>query len=159
MAGTPKKSQRNAESLPFIRENVLAAFPKKYWLVPSQKNLYLLAFTLHSHKPMARKKRNITGLRSQPKLTPSHIKSTDDVPPIANSDLPLSSDADPDTDEEEWCPNLQFDSGKPKWDASDTEDDIDSEDKQDFLDSKEEQQPGVNIRRYRNKGLYIAWDS
>ena len=78
------------------------------------------------------------------------------MPLISNSDLPQSSDADPDPDEEEWCPNLQFDYGKPKWDALDTEDDIDSEDKQDFLDSKEEQWPGVNIKRYRNNGLYIA---
>jgi len=92
---------------------------------------------------MAKKKRNITGLRNQPKLTPSLIASTD-APPISNSDLPQSSDAqleaadpDPDRDEEEWCPNLQFDSCKPDWDASDTEDDIDSEDEQDFLDSKE----------------------
>jgi hypothetical protein len=59
-------------------------------------------------------------------------------------------------DEEVWCPNLQFDSCKPDWDASDTEDDIDSEDEQDFLDSKEEQRPGVNVRKYRNNGLYVA---
>jgi hypothetical protein len=105
---------------------------------------------------MAKKKRNITGLRNQPKSTPSHVESTD-VPPISNSDLPQSSDAQAaDPDEEEWCPNLQFDSCKPEWDASDTEDDIDSEDEQDFLDSKEEQRPGVNIRRYRNNGLYVA---
>jgi hypothetical protein len=64
--------------------------------------------------PMARKKRNITGLRGQLKLTP-HVQSTD--VPSTNSDLPQSSDADPDPDEEEWCPNLQFDSGKPQWDA------------------------------------------
>ena len=31
-----------------------------------------------------------------------------------------------------------------------------NKDEQDFLDSKEGQRPGVNIRRYRNNGLYIA---
>jgi hypothetical protein len=85
--------------------------------------------------PMARKKRNITGLRGQPKLAiSSRVKNTDsDVPLISNSDLPQSSssasDPDPDSDEEEWCPNLQFDSSKPEWDTlldTDLEDDIDS---------------------------------
>jgi hypothetical protein len=59
--------------------------------------------------------------------------------------LPQSSASDPDPDEEEWCPNLQFGSSKPEWDHdtlldTDSEDDIqvDSEDEQDFLDSKEE---------------------
>jgi len=108
---------------------------------------------------MAKKKRNITGLRNQPKLTPSHVKCTDLPLQISNLDLPESSNAqatDLDPDKEEWCPNLQFDSCKPEWDASDTEDDVDSEDEQDFLDSKEGTRPGVNVRRYRNSGLYIT---
>jgi hypothetical protein len=51
---------------------------------------------------MAKKKCNITGLRNQPKLTPSHVESTD-VLPISNSDFPQSSDAQAaDPDEEEW---------------------------------------------------------
>jgi len=35
-------------------------------------------------------------------------------------------------------------------------DNVDSEDEQDFLDSKEGERPRVNIRRYRNSGLYIT---
>jgi hypothetical protein len=105
---------------------------------------------------MAKKKRNITGLRNQPKLAPSHVKHTDLPPRIFNFDSSDVQATDPDSDEEEWCPNLQFDSCKPEWDASDTEDDVDSEDEQDFLDSKEGERPGVNVRRYRNDGLYIA---
>ena len=78
---------------------------------------------------MAKKKskQNITGLQNQPKLAPSHVESTDFVPPISgSSDTLQNSNGQPDSDEEEWCPNLQFDSSKPDWDASDTEDDIDS---------------------------------
>lgn len=106
---------------------------------------------------MAKKKRNITGLRNQPKLTPSHVEQPIQI--RSNLDLPESSDAqatDPELDEEEWCPNLQFDSSKVEWDASDTEDDVYSEDEQDFLDGKEGEWPRVNVRRYRNDGLYIA---
>src|SRR5271155_5934148 len=62
---------------------------------------------------------------------------------------PAGSNGQPDLDEEEWCPNLQFDSSKPDWDASDTEDEPD------FLD-KAEKRPGVNVRKYRNNGLYVA---
>ena len=109
---------------------------------------------------MAKKKskRNITGLRNQPKLAPSHVENTDSVPLISSSwDTSQVSDRQSDSDEEEWCPiNLQFDSSKPDWDVSDTEDDIDSEDEQDFLDKKEEQRPGVNVWKYRNNGLYVA---
>ena len=108
---------------------------------------------------MAKKKskRNITGLWNQLKLAPSHVESTDSVPPISrSSDTPQGSNGQPDLDEEEWCPNLQFDSSTPDWDASDTKDDIDSEDEQDFLDKKEEKRPGVNVRKYRNNGLYVA---
>ena len=108
---------------------------------------------------MAKKKSkwNIIDLQNQPKLVPSHVESTDSAPPIFSSwDMPQVSDGQPDLDEEEWCPNLQFDSSKPDWDVSDTEDDTDSEDEQDFLDKKEEQQPGVNVWKYRNNGLYVA---
>jgi hypothetical protein len=49
---------------------------------------------------------------------PSRVKNTDsDVPLISNPDFPQSSASDPDPDEEEWCPNLQFDSSKPEWDT------------------------------------------
>ncbi|KIK05440.1 hypothetical protein K443DRAFT_3919 [Laccaria amethystina LaAM-08-1] len=105
---------------------------------------------------MAKKKSkpNITGLQNQSNPVPSHVESTDATPQISGVlDAQIKQ---VDLDEEEWCPNLQFDSSKPNWDASDTEDDIDSEDKQDYLDKKEQPQPGVNIRRYRNNGLYVA---
>ena len=91
---------------------------------------------------MAKKsKKNITGPQNQP-IIPSHAENTDAVSLISGSlDTPCVSNvqADLDLDEEEWSPNLQFNSSKPNWDASDTEDDIDSEDEQEFLDKKEEQ--------------------
>jgi len=163
LASTPKKivkirkkcgiaSFRSEEHVPRISKNIIESFPHK-----KNFDFQLSHFILTRLSLMAKKKRNITGLRNQPKLTPSHVES---VPPISNSDLPQCSDAQAahslDPDEEEWCPYLQFDSSKPEWDASDTEDDVDSEDEQDFLDSKEEQRPGVNTRRYRNDSLHIA---
>ena len=51
---------------------------------------------------------------------------------------------------------MQFDSSKPKWDADEWEDEIDSEDEEDFLDSIGEEKPGVNARKYRNKRLHFA---
>ena len=100
---------------------------------------------------MAKKKskRNITGLFSRWK----HRFCAPYLPLLGYT---TGSNGQPDLDEEEWCPNLQFDSSKPDWDASDTKDDIDSEDEQDFLDKKEEKRPGVNVRKYRNNGLYVA---
>jgi hypothetical protein len=38
-----------------------------------------------------------------------------------------------------------------------SEDNIDSENEEDFLDKiVEEEKPGVNLRKYRNKGWYVA---
>ena len=54
--------------------------------IQSIQDSYINSRTDHSHKAVS-EKRNITGLRGQPKLTPSHVKSTD-VPPISNSDRP-----------------------------------------------------------------------
>jgi hypothetical protein len=49
-------------------------------------------------------------------------------------DAPGISHVQANLDEEEWCPNLQSGSSTPNWDASDTEDDIDSED---FLENND----------------------
>lgn len=107
---------------------------------------------------MAKKKikRNITGLRNQPKPVP-FVENTDAVPPISNSsETQYVSHEQTDLDEEERCPTLQLDSCKPNWDAPDTRDDIGSEDEQDFLDSKEQQRPGANVSKYKNNGLHVA---
>ena len=99
---------------------------------------------------MAKKKikRNITGLRNQPKAVPS-VENKDAELSISNSsETQYVSHEQTDLDEEE----------KPRWDAPDTEDDIGSEHEQDFLDhdGKEEQRSGVNVRKYRKYGLYVA---
>ena len=61
------------------------------------------------------------------------------------------------TDDEEWTPNLPFDSNKPVWNDKESEDNIDSENEEDFLDKiVEEEMPGVNPRKYRNKSWYVA---
>ena len=58
--------------------------------------------------------------KNQSELAPSHAESTDSVPPVSSSsDVPQVFNRQPDLEEEEWCPNLQFDSSKPDWDASD----------------------------------------
>ena len=83
---------------------------------------------------MAKKKikRNITGLRNQPKAVPS-VENKDAELSISNSsETQYVSHEQTDLDEEEPCPNLQLDSCKPNWDAPDTRDDIGSEDEQDF---------------------------
>ena len=54
---------------------------------------------------------------------------------------------------EEWVPNVEFDS---RWDDESGSDDIESDDEEDFLDKIEEERPGVDPRRYRNKGLSVA---
>jgi len=146
------KNRRNQEK---VRNRFLSS---RGTCSPHFQNILLsstLAIKLLTNSLMAKKKskRNITGLRNQPKLAP-HIESMDAV---SNSGSPQVPNEQTDlTDEEEWCPNLQFDSYKPDWNASDTEDDIDSEDEQDFLDRKPKQKPGVNVRKYRNSGLYVA---
>jgi len=63
---------------------------------------------------------------------------------------------DNDADDEEWMPNLPFDSNKPMWNDEESEDDIDSENEEDFLDKVVEEKPGVNPRKYRNKSWYVA---
>ena len=73
---------------------------------------------------------------------------------------PVSSDPriDNDADDEEWMPNLPFDSNTPMWNDEESEDDIqlDSENEEDFLDKIVEEKPGVNLRKYRNQGWYVA---
>jgi hypothetical protein len=50
--------------------------------------------------------------------------------------------------DEEWVPNVEFDSNKVKWnDESGSEDDIESVNEEDFLDKTEEERPGVNPRK------------
>ena len=73
---------------------------------------------------------------------------------------PVSSDPriDNDADDEEWMPNLPFDSNKLMWNDEESEHDIqfDSENEEDFLDKIVEEKPGVNPRKYKNKGWYVA---
>jgi hypothetical protein len=62
-----------------------------------------------------------------------------------------------DADDEEWVPNQPFDSNKPMWNDEKSEDDIDTKNEEDFLDKiVEEEKPGVNLRKYRNKNWYVA---
>ena len=70
-------------------------------------------------------------------------------PQIDNIDSPDDADG-------EWIPNIQLDSNKPVWNGEESEDDIDSENEDDFLDKIEEEKPGVNLRKYRNKTLIRA---
>ena len=110
--------------------------------------------------PKKKSRRDISGLKNQPKLTtdsshtnePMSCASDTAVPPVS-PDPRIDNDAD----DEEWTPNLPFDSNKPMWNDEESEDDIDSENEEDFLDKiVEEEKPGVNPRKYRNKGWYVA---
>ena len=50
-----------------------------------------------------------------------------------------------------------IDNNKLMWNDEESEDDIDSENEEDFLDKIfEEEKPGVNPRKYRNKGCYVT---
>ena len=78
-----------------------------------------------------------------------HVLQT---PPLMSPDSWINNDAD----DEEWTPNLPFDS-KPMWNDEELEDDIDRENEEDSLDKIiEEGKPGVNLRKYRNKSWYVA---
>ena len=115
---TPKKIQENYEKMRnrflLLKATCLPCFKQYYRAVPSQKNLNFQTSQLHSHRWT---KRNITSLRNQSELAPSHVESTDYVPPISSSSYaPQVFNRQPDLEEEGWCPNLQFDShgSKPK---------------------------------------------
>ena len=110
--------------------------------------------------PKKKPRRNISGLRNQPKLTTDSSHTDGPMPCAPNAaptvlpDLPIDNDLD-DVDDE-WIPNVQLDSNKPLWNGEESGDDIDSENEEDFLDKIEEERLGVNPRKYRNKGLYVA---
>ena len=74
---------------------------------------------------MAKKKikRNITGLRNQPKSVPSVENKDAELPISSSSETQYVSHEQTYSDEEEWCPNLQFDNCKSNLDTPDTEDD------------------------------------
>ena len=103
--------------------------------------------------PKKKPKRNISGLHNQKMTIPVIDTSHEDV--IPSSTQPnLNTDSEPD---EEWVPNVDFDSNKVKWDdESGSDDDIESDNEEDYLDKTEEERPGVNPRKYRNKGLYVS---
>ena len=107
------KKMRNRFLL--LKATYSPCFKQCYPAVPSQKkNLNFQTSQLHSHWHRW-SKRNITGLRNQSELAPSHVENTDYVPQIySSSDAPQVSNRQPDLEEEEWCPNLQFDSSKPE---------------------------------------------
>ena len=103
--------------------------------------------------PKKKVKRNISGLLNQRQAI---IVSHEDA--RASSTQPdLISDDENVGPDEEWVPNVNFDSNKVKWDdESGSEDDIDSENEEDFLDKTEERRQGINPRKYRNNGLYFS---
>ena len=105
--------------------------------------------------PKKKFRHGISGLKNQPKLTTdsSHTNepktcASDTAAPLVSPDPQINNN----TDDEEWTPNLPFDSNKPMWNDEESEDDIDSKNEEDFLDKiVEEEKPGVNLRKYRNK--------
>ena len=111
--------------------------------------------------PKKKPRHDISGLKKQPKLTTDscHIMNkpmtcaSDTTAPPVSPDPQINNN----TDDEEWTPNLPFDSNKPVWNDKESEDNIDSENEEDFLDKiVEEEMPGVNPRKYRNKSWYVA---
>ena len=62
--------------------------------------------------------------------------------------LNLNIDDENDEPDEEWVPNLKFDSNKVKWnDELGSEDDIESDNEEDFLDKTQDIKQGVSPRR------------
>ena len=109
--------------------------------------------------PKKKPKRNISGLLNQRTTTPAIDVSHEEAAPSKSSsaqpDGPnLNIEDKNDEPDEEWVPNIKFDSNKVKWnDELSSDDDIESDNEEDFLDKTEEKRPGVNPRRYRNNGL------
>ena len=105
--------------------------------------------------PKKKPKRNISGLLNQKTTIPAIDVSHESRNPSTQPDPNI--DDENDEPDEEWVPNLKFDSNKVKWnDESGSEDDIESDNEEDFLDKTQEIKQGVSPRRYRNKGLYIS---
>ena len=100
--------------------------------------------------PKKKPKHNISGLLNQT------WRTTIPLIDVSHEDA-INVDDENDELDEEWVPNLKFDSNKVKWnDESGSEDDIESDNEEDFLDKTQEIRPGVNPRIYRNNGLYVS---
>ena len=98
--------------------------------------------------PKKKPKRNISGLRFQPKSATVSSHTDEPMPCALSATSTVLPDPqiDNNTDDvdEEGIPNLQLDSNKPMWNGEESEDDIDSENEEEFLDKIEEEKPGRN---------------
>jgi hypothetical protein len=109
--------------------------------------------------PKKKLKCNISGLRNQSsRIDPSHADHNHQIQGslVVGESSPPDPQIDNDVNDKEWTPNVQFDSSKLIWDDEASEDDIESKDEEDFPDKIEEEKPGLNHRKYRNKGLHVA---
>ena len=82
--------------------------------------------------PKKKPKCNISGLLNQRTTIPAiDVSHEEAIPSRSPSMQPDDENDEPD---EEWVPNLQFDSNKVKWnDELGSEDDIESDNEEDFL--------------------------
>jgi len=151
-----RKIWKSAQLLPFDRWCVFTTFQK----ILSGGRLTIKCLRIPTY-PQCLQKRNpdVTFLVSRTSQSWRQILliqtscTLDTAAPPVSPDPRINNDAD----DEEWTPNLPFNSNKPMWNDEESEGDIDSKNEEDFLDKiVEEEKPGVNPRKYRNKGWYVA---
>ena len=93
--------------------------------------------------PKKKPKRNISGLLNQRTTTPAIVDvSHEEAAPSKSSSVQpdgpnLNIEDKNDEPDEEWVPNIKFDSNKVKWnDELSSDDDIESDNEEDFLDKR-----------------------
>ena len=111
--------------------------------------------------PKKKPRCDISGLKNQPKLTTDSSQINEPMSCASDNRVLPDPLIDNDADDEEWTPNLPINSNKLMWNDEESEDNFDSKNEEDFLDKiVEEEKPGVNPRKYRNKGCYVAlWNT
>jgi len=80
--------------------------------------------------PKKKPRRDISGLKNQPKKLTTDSSHTNEPMSCASDTAAPPVLPDPrinnDADDEEWMPNLPFNSNKPMWNDEESEDDIDN---------------------------------
>jgi hypothetical protein len=111
--------------------------------------------------PKKKQKRNITGLRNQPKAT-SHVEESVDINfskaaetcPSNPAMADINGPSDNETPDEGWDAHVKFDSNKPCWELDSEEED--SEHEEDKEGDVEDEVMEAGESNWRNEGLHVG---
>jgi hypothetical protein len=111
--------------------------------------------------PKKKQKRNITGLRNQPKAT-SHVEESVDINfskaaetcPSNPAMADINGPSDNETPDEGWDAHVKFDSNKPCWELDSEEED--SEHEEDKEGDIEDEVMEAGESNWRNEGLHVG---